>query len=300
MPNDVKYDRHEQEWSLVLTDKKRKTVGESWLDKSTLDYWRHSRMRSNILSIIKNDPQARWLTVGDGRFGTDGNYLLNNGAKNVHCSDISDTLLRIGKQKGFINEFSSQNAEYLKFSNNFFDYILCKESLHHFPRPYAAMYEMMRVARKAVILIEPLDNKVSPPLFSKLFNLLRVLLRKKSQEHTFETVGNYVYSISVREIEKFCLGMHYRDVAFKSMNDAYLDGGEFISLTHLNSRKRAKTLWLKLKIRLLDALCSLRLKSKTHLLAIVFKEQPEADIVAGLRNDGWDVKRLPLNPFLDR
>lgn len=36
-----------------------------------------------------------------------------------------------------------------------FDYVLCKDSYHHMPRPMIALYQMLRVARRAVVLIEP-------------------------------------------------------------------------------------------------------------------------------------------------
>jgi len=87
------------------------------------------------------------LTVGDA-YGHDANYLIDNGVQNVIASDISDEFLAVSKEVGIVEQYSAENAENLSFENNSIDYILCKETYHHFPRPYAALYEMIRVAKK--------------------------------------------------------------------------------------------------------------------------------------------------------
>ncbi|WP_158308790.1 methyltransferase domain-containing protein [Desulfocurvibacter africanus] len=80
------------------------------------------------------------------------------------------------KPSDFIPEYSVENAEKLSFANGSYDYLLCKEAFHHFPRPMIALYEMLRVARKGIVLIEPNDNGADG----------------------FEECGNYVYSLSRR------------------------------------------------------------------------------------------------------
>jgi hypothetical protein len=91
----VKYDRHKDELDACINDPERQRVALTWLDqKNTLDSWRHNRMYSLIEPIIRFDSAATWLTVGDGRFGTDAHALIEMGAENVHCSDMSDALLK--------------------------------------------------------------------------------------------------------------------------------------------------------------------------------------------------------------
>ena len=51
---------------------------ETWKQFDTIDAWRHKRMYDNLLPLIKNYPFSKWLTIGDGRYGTDANYLLRN------------------------------------------------------------------------------------------------------------------------------------------------------------------------------------------------------------------------------
>jgi SAM-dependent methyltransferase len=49
------------------------------------------------------------------------------------------------------------NVESLPWPDAHFDLVLCKESLHHTARPVQGLYEMLRVCRRAVALIEPWD-----------------------------------------------------------------------------------------------------------------------------------------------
>jgi ubiquinone/menaquinone biosynthesis C-methylase UbiE len=164
----VQYDRHQDEWQEIISSPEGKELGASWMRDDTLDYWRHERLRKFVIPIIRFESDACWLTVGDGRYGSDGHYLKSCGAKRVHCSDYSDALLEIGKELGYIKEFSAQNAEALSFGDEEFDYVFCKDALHHFPRPYIALNEMFRVSRRGVILIEPRDRVIDRPLLHSL------------------------------------------------------------------------------------------------------------------------------------
>ena len=133
---------------------------ENWKRNDTVDYWRHERSYSLMNPLLAAYPEASWLTVGDGRYGTDAHYILGKGMKQVMASDISDTLLIEAKRDGFITDYRTENAEKMTFPDGHFDFVLCKEAYHHFPRPAIALYEMLRVAKKGVILIEPLDKNI--------------------------------------------------------------------------------------------------------------------------------------------
>lgn len=293
-----KYDRHSSEWSNYLEDSYKKKLGDAWREKNTLDYWRHERLRNSVKPIIEENYNATWLTVGDGRYGTDANHLLNMGAKNVHCSDISDCLLKIGASIGFINEYSTQNAEALSFKNDDFDYVLCKDAFHHFPRPYLALNEMFRVARKAVILIEPRDHKIDKAFFSLVYNGIRILLKRGTNEHGFEEIGNYVYSTSERELEKFLLGQHYRLIAYNPVNDAYQEGIEFINADEKNVRNRIITIKIKFKIFLLNLMTILQLMNSGVLRVALFKEKPSDSLIERMKLFGWKFRELPKNPYI--
>ena len=127
MKEEIKYDKHEEEWDKALNDRDRNKVALTWLNQnSTLDRWRHDRMYDHLKPIIDFNNKKSWLTVGDGRYGTDANALFKLGATKVMCTDISDKLLKIGSEKGFIKDYSAQNAENLTFDNDQFDFTCVK------------------------------------------------------------------------------------------------------------------------------------------------------------------------------
>ena len=79
----IKYDNHENEWEKVLNDASRKKIATTWLNQTnSMDRWRHDRMYKLMGQLIKYNKNFSWLTVGDGRYGTDANALLKLGAKN--------------------------------------------------------------------------------------------------------------------------------------------------------------------------------------------------------------------------
>lgn len=296
----VKYDRHGDEWDRVIKDPERAKVGRSWLRSDTVDAWRHDRMRLPLKAIISSDVDASWLTIGDGRYGTDANFLLRSGVKRVHCTDISDTLLKEGASCGFITEFSAQNAEALNFDDNSFDYVYCKEAFHHFPRAFVALYEMFRVARKGVVITEPRDNDNDPAPLTFVRDIAKRIVRRRADiaTHSFETVGNYVYTVSERELEKFMLGMHYRDIAFTGLNDAYIQGVEFASLASRDPKDVAIKRRVERSIALQDIISGLKLRKSRLLTAALFKIEPHDAMRNALKEMNWRVKKLPANPYL--
>ena len=74
MKENIRYDNHEEEWDRCINDSERSKVAATWLaQEETLDRWRHERMYKLLKPIIEHDPNRAWLTVGDGRYGTDAN-----------------------------------------------------------------------------------------------------------------------------------------------------------------------------------------------------------------------------------
>lgn len=152
----ISYYEHEKLFENDLIDENRKKIAASWFDKTTADYWRHARAYAYLEAF---DKESSWLTVGDGRYGLDSVRIKDRGFKRVMPSDICEALLMEGKKKGIIDEYAVQNAEQMDYKEGEFDYVFCKEAFHHFSRPYIALYEMLRVADKGIILIEPNDRR---------------------------------------------------------------------------------------------------------------------------------------------
>ena len=55
----------------------------------SIDCLRHRRMFDvHVTKLARVFPNAKWLTVGDGRFGSDGIFLKSLGIKTVHCQQL--------------------------------------------------------------------------------------------------------------------------------------------------------------------------------------------------------------------
>lgn len=269
----------------------------TWFERDTVDAWRHQRMYQALDPILEAEPEAKWLTVGDGRYGKDAKYITEKGCDAL-ATDISEHLLREARNLGYIDKYKVENAESLSFGDATFDYVCCKESYHHFPRPMLALYEMLRVAKSGVLLIEPNDDYIvdrcSAILLRNLKDLLKRLLRKETSRHSFEDSGNYVYRTSRREIEKVALGLNYRQVAFKGINDAYFPGVEHEKLAGKGPLQK-KTTRL---IATLDFLCKLGLTDYGLLVSIIFKNEISNPLRQKLIDDGYQIVRLPDNPYI--
>ena len=259
-------------------------------------------MLSTIKPFIREG--EKWLTIGDGRYGMEANFIISNGA-NALATDYSDKLLKIGKEVGFINEYKKENAESLSFQDNEFDYVLIKEAFHHFPRPWIALYEAFRVCKKGVILIEPNDQLTHRlNLFSKLLKNIINLLKNisgnclNSDYYAFEEVGNFIYTTNTRELEKFLLGMHYRDIGFIELNDHYIRGVEYIELNEKKISTRIKIYFFKALIYCKEILSKLRLLNNSLNINILFKKEPNNSLLKKMKNHKWNYKKLPLNPYL--
>lgn len=257
--------------------------------QDTVDGWRHRRMYSYLDPILSTSKKADWLTVGDGSYGQEANFLSQNGGTAL-ATDLSVERLRHAKKIGYIKNYKKENAEKLSFSDNVFDYVLCKESYHHFPRPIIALYEMIRVAKKAVILIEPND------VIKRGFSLKQLVGIEEVERkvNRFEVSGNYVYTISRREIEKIALGMGLPTIAFAGIDDHYIKGVEQEDLSTKGRyyRKISLVLWI------LNLAYILGIRDRSLLVSIIFKTKPSAKLRKALLAQGYQIFDLPNNPYL--
>lgn len=291
------YHRQAAHFDKDLMDEERQAIAASWFDESTADFWRHARMYE-CADCLSDFPDANWLTVGDGRWGLDSIRLKKKGFKNVLPSDISEALLKESKKRGYIQTYSIQNAESLTFDDNSFDYVLCKESFHHFPRPYMALYELLRVARFAVFLIEPNDPHPSLESILEYVTSMQKDGRCDFPRHNpdnWEGSGNFVYSISRREIEKVALGLNLPQLVFKPLNDHYVKGCEF---EPADIEKSAVFREIVETIKLLDKRCQLGQEDSKLLMTGIFKEKMRARTKQIFISRGWSVTDLPRNPYI--
>jgi ubiquinone/menaquinone biosynthesis C-methylase UbiE len=289
---------HKQKEEFADNSEERKKVYQSWFDTTSIDYWRHARMIEPIAPLLKLNPTAKWVTIGDGRFGLDSIKLKDIEPKiSVLPTDISPYLLEQSKNEGHIINFSVENAETLSFDDNAFDYAFCKEAYHHFPRPYIAVYEMLRVSKKAIIFIEPNDhtfNSVYQSLIINIKHFIKDLLKKKHYHPDttkFEPSGNYIYTVSKREIEKIALGLNLTCIAYSYYNDYYEKGLEFKKINTPDFER------VKKNIAKIDFKSKLGFTNFAGIRTIIFKTNPTAEERKQLQEKGFTIVDLPVNPF---
>lgn len=302
----------EQYMNKDAVNEERKKIHESWFDEGTVDFWRHKRMYQTIQPVAEYYKENKWLTIGDGRFGLDTIRLkkLFN-LRDILPTDIAGNMLEISKQQGLIAEYSVQNAEKLSFPDSSFDVIFCKEAFHHFPRPYLALYEMIRVAKKAVVLIEPAEKLAFDGIKSKdyLRSGFKLVVSKifkrfyipyipgnNQLTHSFEESGNYLYSVSVREMEKLIHGLDLDGMAYLRFNDAYIKGCEF------ENAERGNEVFEEMQTSLEkgDELCEKypHVHQPNMVTVVLFKDKIEAALQNKMQEHQFTFVNKTDNPYL--
>ncbi|WP_316845959.1 class I SAM-dependent methyltransferase [Pedobacter psychrodurus] len=265
--------------------------------KNNVAHWLQQLFFS-CLDPLLDKKDRNWLTVGDA-YGFDAQYILNSGNRAL-ATDLNTDFLNIAQKEGIINACAAENAEKLTQADNSFDFVLCKESYHHFPRPYAAMYEMIRVARSGVVVMEPQDPVSKMPLLLMLSNVFarngRFFNKLWKNRFSFEPVGNFVYKVSEREFEKMAAGLGLPMVGFKKINPNYwFKGADSISTDQHNRQ----FFFIKMKKLLLDALVKLKAMPSQVLTTVIFKQLPDEYTINLLKKNGYHLVYIPENPYLN-
>lgn len=281
--NQIIYERH-------VECEKEIRLPSCYTNPESVDAWRHNRMLNSFLPLIEYFPQSTWVTIGDGRYGAEAYFLKNKGL-NALATSITDETISIAKKNGYIDSFRSVNAEMMPFPDNSFDFVLCKESYHHFPRPPIAFYEMLRIARIGIILIEPTDDR------SGLMNIMKKPLKKllrKEKHFDFEPVGNYIFRVHSKEIMKMLTAINKPLFAIKNYNDFYLKKLE-------NHQCKPPSLGFRLTkfaIFIQNILCFSRLLNYGKSTILAFKNPIPDELIQSLKRKGYKLTQLPRNPYI--
>jgi ubiquinone/menaquinone biosynthesis C-methylase UbiE len=171
---------------------------DGFINPDSIWYWMHVYCLDQIKDFFKNIPPSTILTLGDSYCGREAAHIKRFGfGHHVHASDWQPCLIELAHKMGLVDEFSEQDMNNLKFEDNSFDFVFVKESLHHLSKPYQGIYEMLRVAKKGVILIEPSGEN-----------------EQKHRFNNFEEVGNFVFSFTSHELVKVGLSFGIKYFAF--------------------------------------------------------------------------------------
>lgn len=181
-------------------------------DPEQPDTKRHYAMLSSSDGLLSHLQPTSILSIGDN-FARDAAYFKRKfPAAKCIASDLYADGLEKAVIDGWVDEVCSADIEKLPFADESLDCVIAKEAFHHWPRPMLGFYEMLRVAKKAVLLVEPYDVMHTAPT---------PMLGEKSFVDGYESVGNYKYQISLREIIKAAWSLYYPAVAAVGFNDPY-------------------------------------------------------------------------------
>jgi ubiquinone/menaquinone biosynthesis C-methylase UbiE len=176
------------------------------------------------------DLTGRSLLIAGCGSGIDIFYLKKHFDAEYFVTDISQNAVNAVLSIFPGIQGQVEDTEAMSFADNSFDYAFTAASLHHLPRPPVGLYELLRVARKGVIVIEPNDS------------LLCRIATRFGLATEVEESGNYVYRFSFRDVEKCARSLFVKFTA------------ERLFATHRVASSRFEFLVLKLLNRLSNLL----------------------------------------------
>jgi SAM-dependent methyltransferase len=191
-------------------------------DKKT----RYLRDRRLIFSLNKlkahfdlDELMSFSVLVVCGGIGGDAFFFKRYGFQDVTNSDLSEEAVRLApKIMGDIKSVAA-NSESLPFANESYDLVVVQDGLHHLPRPALGFTEMLRVCKKAVVVIEPRDSLVGDLIgteFEKILGVENFVFRWNKTMFTnivksyllrdfksIEFYGIWDHSLAVLKLSKF-------------------------------------------------------------------------------------------------
>lgn len=90
-----------------------------------------------------------------GGVGGEATFFANHGFTDITNTDFSANALEVCKHRDPRLKTRLLNAEAMDLEDLSYDLVIVQDGLHHLPRPALGLNEMIRVARKAVIVLEP-------------------------------------------------------------------------------------------------------------------------------------------------
>jgi hypothetical protein len=257
-----------------------------------IDAWRQRRMYALIRPIVAYGTLGRWLTIGDS--GSDATVLAESGIApdRITASSLCTAQLERLQDRGYLRGVGIEtvNAERIDAPADAFDFVFAKEVYHHLPRPSIGLYEMLRVAREAVVLIEPIDF-IGRPL-DLMRDIVKTLLRRKLVQGEFEYYGNYTYRMSLRETRKLMTGMAYSDMYVLLFNDFGNNSGSApVSDRYQMGLHRQA-------MRVQDLLARSLLMSWGKCVVVLAKRPLAEPLRERLEGAGFRRYLLPKNPYL--
>jgi ubiquinone/menaquinone biosynthesis C-methylase UbiE len=158
---------------------------------------RQNRAVQELLRQTDTRPE-HWdrVLVVCGGVGGEGTFLRKQGFRNVTVSEFDPALLRIMGQRDRSLRGAACDAQHLPFAGGSFDLVLVQDGIHHLKNPALGITEMLRVARRAVVVIEPHDGVVA--------RLLGIRIEREGGQENF--VFRWNRRMFVQVVSSFLVG----------------------------------------------------------------------------------------------
>jgi SAM-dependent methyltransferase len=186
----------------------RRALGDLWRIDSHRDYHRalfdeglHRYLR---LAKRRGHAPGAMLVVGAGV--REARALARHPFDRVVLSNVAepDDAVREAVEQDPRLCFEIANAECLPYDSGSFDAVLCKETLHHLPRPVLGLYELLRVCRRATVFVEPWDCALG-----RMLDRFGLATRyERNQPSNAGGRSNYVYRWSRRSLENLLRSLY--------------------------------------------------------------------------------------------
>jgi hypothetical protein len=113
---------------------------------------------NKILSVLNTtiEEAKDWkVLVVCGGVGGEANFFHKFGFRDVTNTDFSENALKTCAQLFPALKTMQLNAEVMNLADNSYDLVVVQAGLHHLSRPVSGFTEMLRIAQKAVLVLEP-------------------------------------------------------------------------------------------------------------------------------------------------
>jgi ubiquinone/menaquinone biosynthesis C-methylase UbiE len=122
--------------------------------------WRLKEAVRRLLEADKNITWSSSVLVLCAAEGYEGSVLMDMGLLDVTVSDLSEAAGGVAVQRDPRLKARALNAEETGLPALSFDIVVVQDGLHHLQRPVQGFTEMLRIASRAVIFLEPHDSLV--------------------------------------------------------------------------------------------------------------------------------------------
>ena len=122
--------------------------------------WRLKEAMRRLLQAEGDITFASSVLVLCAAEGYEGSVLMDMGLLDVTVSDLSEAVVGVAVRRDPRFKARVLNAEETGLPAQSFDIVVIQDGLHHLQRPVQGFTEMLRIASRAVIFLEPHDSLV--------------------------------------------------------------------------------------------------------------------------------------------